>query len=190
MLTFTLFQIRHYTKILWVYIWNWKRIWAFSLGNMWSLYWYWCQEWFQDEDLCNLWWQGSSYENWADTVWLIFSGIWANFSSRKLWTLACLTFYLGWYWDIGKLFWTQVIFSDNTLSAFIPSVYLRCWKMQSSWSHSANMRMLFEMVSFILMVCSTIVVWYCSKEDIYCWGKNNGLGKRNCPPGLIMVELV
>lgn len=84
---FTVAQLWHCVGVFWVYLWGWKRIWAFPLGNMWSLYWYWCKDGLQDEDMFNLWWQGSSYENWSNSVWLVFAGSCTLFSSWAFWIL-------------------------------------------------------------------------------------------------------
>lgn len=81
---FNPFQLWHCFSIFRGYIWNWKRIWAFPFGNMWSLYRYWSKDGFQDADMLNLWWQGSSYENWANTFWLVFTGTWGTLCTWSL----------------------------------------------------------------------------------------------------------
>ena len=67
-------QLWHHFRIFWGYIWSGKRIWTFPSGNMWSLHWNWSKNGLQKEDMFYLWWEGSSYENRADTFWLVFSG--------------------------------------------------------------------------------------------------------------------
>ena len=73
------FQLWYHPRIFWGYFWFGKRIWAFPSGNLWSLHWYWSKDGLQNEDMFNLWWEGSSNENWANTFWHVFTGIVAFF---------------------------------------------------------------------------------------------------------------